>query len=178
MWTWCNHNIKTIERGNWSIVTYSFCYHSCTYMNILLQQMIADSRNILSLRATMDKIKKCSVRVNHHPTITTFHSTSFTSFHPSLLYVCPVLVAVTLLLLLLLLQLCALHFSDLFMLFILQLYCPIGIYPMGNLGCFSRGKSAGTESRFQPTVHAGCFSFSIIHRTLTWTAGPLTCAQM
>ena len=30
----------------------------------------------------------------------------------------------------------------------------------------------------QPTVHAGCFSVSIIHRTLTWTTGSLTCAQM
>ena len=28
----------------------------------------------------------------------------------------------------------------------------------------------------QPTVHAGCFSVSIIHRTLTWTTGSLTCA--
>ena len=30
----------------------------------------------------------------------------------------------------------------------------------------------------QPTVHAGCFSVSIIHQTLTWTTGSLTCAQM
>ena len=30
----------------------------------------------------------------------------------------------------------------------------------------------------QPTVHAGCFSVSIIHRTLIWTTGSLTCAQM
>ena len=30
----------------------------------------------------------------------------------------------------------------------------------------------------QPTVHAGCFSVSIIHWTLTWTTGSLTCAQM
>ena len=30
----------------------------------------------------------------------------------------------------------------------------------------------------QPTVHAGCFNVSIIHRTLTWTTGSLTCAQM
>ena len=27
----------------------------------------------------------------------------------------------------------------------------------------------------QPTVHARCFSVSIIHRTLTWTTGCLTC---
>ena len=27
----------------------------------------------------------------------------------------------------------------------------------------------------RPTVHAGCFSVSIIHQTLTWTTGSLTC---
>ena len=30
----------------------------------------------------------------------------------------------------------------------------------------------------QPTVHAGCFSVSITHRTLTWTRGSVTCAQI
>ena len=30
----------------------------------------------------------------------------------------------------------------------------------------------------QPTVHAGCFSVFIIHRTLTWTTRSLTCAHM
>ena len=30
----------------------------------------------------------------------------------------------------------------------------------------------------QPTVHAGWFNVSIIHRTLTWTAGSVTCARM
>ena len=30
----------------------------------------------------------------------------------------------------------------------------------------------------QPTVHAGCFSVSIIHQTLTWTSGSLICAYM
>ena len=30
----------------------------------------------------------------------------------------------------------------------------------------------------QPTVHAGCFSVSIIPRSLTWTTGSLTTAQM
>ena len=29
-----------------------------------------------------------------------------------------------------------------------------------------------------PTVHAGCFSVSKIHQTLTWTTGSLMCAQM
>ena len=30
----------------------------------------------------------------------------------------------------------------------------------------------------QPTVHAGCLSVFMIQRTLTWTTGSLTCAQM
>ena len=35
------------------------------------------------------------------------------------------------------------------------------------------------QSRFiQPTVLAGYFSVPVIHRTLTWTTGSLTCAQM
>ena len=40
-------------------------------------------------------------------------------------------------------------------------------------------KSQLRQSRAtQPTVHSGCFSVSITHRTLTWTTGYLTCAQM
>ena len=48
---------------------------------------------------------------------------------------------------------------------------------------FSHGKSP-RESQLrqsratQPRVHSGCFSVSIVHRTLTWTTGSLTCAQM
>ena len=41
------------------------------------------------------------------------------------------------------------------------------------------GESKLRQSRAaQPTLPAGCFSVSIIHRTLTWTTGSLTCAQM
>ena len=40
------------------------------------------------------------------------------------------------------------HFFFIF--FFLQLHCPSGISPMGNSGCFPRGKPASTESR-QPT---------------------------
>ena len=40
-------------------------------------------------------------------------------------------------------------------------------------------KSQLRQSRAtQLTVHAGCFSVSIVHRTLTCTTGALTCAQM
>ena len=41
------------------------------------------------------------------------------------------------------------------------------------------GESQLQQSRAtQPTVHAGCFSVSIIHRTLTWSRGSLTCERM
>ena len=67
--------------------------------------------------------------------------------------------------------------ADLFY-FISQLYCPIGSSPMGNSGAFP-GESQMWQSRAtQPTVHAGCFNVSIIYRTLTWTTGSLTCAQI
>ena len=54
------------------------------------------------------------------------------------------------------------------------------IVPMENSGCFFfPGESQLRQSRAtQPKVHAGCFSVSIIHRTLTWTTGSLVCAQM
>ena len=60
-----------------------------------------------------------------------------------------------------------------------QLHCPNGISPMGNSGCSPLGKPAATESRY-PTSGT-CWVFfcvSVIHRTLTWTTGSLTWAQM
>ena len=60
---------------------------------------------------------------------------------------------------------------------VLHLYCPNGISPMGNLGCFAQGKPAATDAT-KPTVHAGCLSVSITHQTLTWITGSLTCAQI
>ena len=70
--------------------------------------------------------------------------------------------------------------------FFLRLYCPTGIFPMGNSGLFSplppphqKKKSQPRQSRAtHPTVHTGCFSVSIMHRTLTWTTRYLTCTQM
>ena len=61
---------------------------------------------------------------------------------------------------------------------ILQLYCPTGISPMGNSGCFPGERQLRQSHATQLTVHTGCFNVSIIHRTLTWTTGSLTCAQM
>ena len=41
------------------------------------------------------------------------------------------------------------------------------------------GESQLRRSRAtEPTAHAGCFSISIIHQTLTWATGYLQCAQM
>ena len=67
-----------------------------------------------------------------------------------------------------------------FLIFLITFYnCIVqtGISPMGN-SAFS-GKIQLRQSRTtQPTVHARCFSVSIIHRNLTWTTVSLTCAQM
>ena len=68
--------------------------------------------------------------------------------------------------------------SGTYFFFFLQLYPPIGISPMGNRVAFP-GESQLRQSRAtQPTVHAGRFGVSIVHRTLTWTTESLTCAQM
>ena len=49
----------------------------------------------------------------------------------------------------------------------------------GKFGFLSPEESQLQQScATQPTAYAGCFSVSIIHRTLTWTTGSLTCAQM
>ena len=42
----------------------------------------------------------------------------------------------------------------------------------------STGKASCDSRAPLPTVHAGCFSVSIIHWTLTWTKWSLTCAHM
>ena len=64
--------------------------------------------------------------------------------------------------------------------FLFHLYRRIGISPMGNSIFFSlSGKSQLRQGRAtKPTAHAGCFSVSIIHRTLTHTTGSLTCVRM
>ena len=41
------------------------------------------------------------------------------------------------------------------------MYCPSGISPMGNLGCFPQGKPAATESRY-PT-YCACWVFWCFH---------------
>ena len=70
---------------------------------------------------------------------------------------------------------CLLHF--------VHFVVPMGIFPTGNLGHFSQGKPAATElESHYPTlinnkVHAGSFHGSVIHRTLTWTTGSLSCIR-
>ena len=67
-------------------------------------------------------------------------------------------------------------FKDFFFFFyFLHLYCRNWISP----GVALPGESQLRQSRaIQPRVHAGCFRFSIINRTLTWTTGFLTCARV
>ena len=48
----------------------------------------------------------------------------------------------------------------------------------GKFGLPSPGKASCECRATQPRGHAGCFSVSIILRTLTWTTGSLTCAHM
>ena len=62
------------------------------------------------------------------------------------------------------------------------LCCPNGNFSHEKFGSLSpKGKAAATESRY-PTVinykvHVGSFRVSIIHRTLRWTTGSLTCVR-
>ena len=51
-------------------------------------------------------------------------------------------------------------------------------FSLGKFGLPSPGKASCDSHATQPTVHAGCFSVSLINHTPTWTTGPLTCAQM
>ena len=47
-----------------------------------------------------------------------------------------------------------------------------------KFGLLSPGKASCDSLATQPTVHAECFSVSIIHRTLAWTTGSLLGSQM
>ena len=48
----------------------------------------------------------------------------------------------------------------------------------GKFWSISPGKASCDSRATQPTVRAGCFCVSIIHRTLTCTTGSLTCTQL
>ena len=49
---------------------------------------------------------------------------------------------------------------------------------MVDSGCSPRESHLQQGRTTQLTVHTGCFSVSIIHRTLIWTTGSLKCAQI
>ena len=55
---------------------------------------------------------------------------------------------------------------------------PIGCLPWEIWVAFPLESQLQQSYATQPTVHGGCFIVSIIHRTLTWTTGSLTCTQM
>ena len=55
---------------------------------------------------------------------------------------------------------------------------PLGFLPWGIQVAFPGESKLWQSHATQPTVYAGCFSVSIIHQTLTWTRGSLTCTQM
>ena len=54
---------------------------------------------------------------------------------------------------------------------------PIGFLPWEIRVAFPAESQLRQSRATQRTEHAGCFSVSIIHRPLTWTAGSLTCTQ-
>ena len=54
---------------------------------------------------------------------------------------------------------------------------PLGFRPF-ELWLLFPGKASCDSHATKLTVHAGCFSVSITHRTLTWITGSLKCTQM
>ena len=55
---------------------------------------------------------------------------------------------------------------------------PLEFLPWEIQVSFPRESQLQQNCATQPTMHAGCFTVSIIQRTLTWTTGSLTCAHM
>ena len=72
------------------------------------------------------------------------------------------------------------HIILLFWFFTFTVYnciVPKGFLPL-EIRLPSPGKACCNSHATQLTVHAGCFSVSTIHETLTWTPGSLLCTQM
>ena len=55
---------------------------------------------------------------------------------------------------------------------------PTGLLPWEIRVAFHEESQLRQSRATQPRVDAGCFSVSIIRRTLTWTTGSLMCPQM
>ena len=70
------------------------------------------------------------------------------------------------------------HDFFLFSFYILQLYCPFGFLQWKTQVAFPWESQLQQSHTIQPMVHAGCFSVSIIHRTMTWTTRSLTCTRI
>ena len=65
-----------------------------------------------------------------------------------------------------------------FLFFFNNCIVPLAFLPWEIKVAFPRERQLWQSRVNQPPVHAGCFSVSIIHRTLIWTTGSLTHAQM
>ena len=62
--------------------------------------------------------------------------------------------------------------------FVVHFVVPMGIFPMGNSDRFPKGKLAATDlTRINYEMYAGSLRVSVIHRTLTWTTGSITCVR-
>ena len=55
---------------------------------------------------------------------------------------------------------------------------PLGFFPWEIQVTVHRESQLRQSCTIQPTEHAGCFSVSITHQTLTWTTGSLRCKQV
>ena len=56
---------------------------------------------------------------------------------------------------------------------------PVGFLPWEIRVAFPGESQLRQSHTTKPSVHAGCFSVSIFHQTLTWTTqGSLTCEHM
>ena len=53
----------------------------------------------------------------------------------------------------------------------------IGFLPWEIRVAFPEESQLRQSRAIHPAVHVGCSSVSIIHRTLTWTTGSLTCVH-
>ena len=69
------------------------------------------------------------------------------------------------------------RYDNLFV-FIYNCIVPLGFLQWEIRVAFPEESQLRQSRATHPTVHAGYFSASMIHRTLTWTTGSLTCAQM
>ena len=72
-------------------------------------------------------------------------------------------------------------FFTFYLLFLKTFYnciVPKGFLPWEIRVAFPRESQLQQSHTTQPRVLAGCFSVSIVHQTLTWSTGSLTCTQM